>query len=244
MRSRVAVGILLLAGNLASCGLQEGSETGRGSEPLSDQGTSLSATAELGSMDCDTGGNTAQITLITTGAVDSVSVTESVNGGAPVQISMIFSHEFQRYEGGPPRNKRVVFETELLPLSLGNSHEVELCFRQHGRRKMTCAAPFDVDMTSCDNGAQCPGEPTFGITGDLCADTELQVQIENVAYSADLSLTAGGEVLSVAPGAGCTVEALWDYSGDIMLLEEFTLTLSQGATVVAEVTQTFGCEED
>lgn len=127
-----------------------------------DNGTSLSATAETAALTC-TSEEEAQVditgTVTTTGSVDSVIITASINGGAPAQMGTIRPQDFS-HDG---RNKTAGY---ALSLSLPNGeHTIQVCFTQSGSQgrepKATCAELLTV-IVDCAPKNVCEREEPFG----------------------------------------------------------------------------------
>ena len=127
-----------------------------------DNGTSLSATAGTTAVTC-TSEEGAQVdlagTVTTTGSVDSVIITASVDGGAPVQMGIIRPQDFS-HDG---RIKTAGYAASFdLP---NGEHTIVMCFTQSGSQgrepKHTCAAPVTV-IVDCAPDNVCEGEEPFG----------------------------------------------------------------------------------
>jgi hypothetical protein len=127
-----------------------------------DNGTALSATAGTTAVTC-TSEEGAQVdlagTVTTTGSVDSVIITASVDGGAPVQMGIIRPQDFS-HDG---RNKTASYTASFdLP---NGEHTIQMCFTQSGSQgrepKHACAAPVTV-IVDCAPDNVCEGEEPFG----------------------------------------------------------------------------------
>ncbi|MDY7229610.1 hypothetical protein [Hyalangium rubrum] len=127
-----------------------------------DNGTSLSATAEVTANTC-TSEEAAQVdiagTVTTTGSVDSVIITASIDGGDRVQMGLIQPQDFL-HDG------RIKTAGYALSVSLPNGeHTVQVCFTQSGSQgrepKETCAAPITV-VVDCAPDNVCEGMEPFG----------------------------------------------------------------------------------
>ncbi len=158
---------------LAGCGVsqeEEGAGLARSEEEVkagdasrgTDEGTALSATASVAGTTC-TSEEAAQValagTVSTTGSVDSVIITASIDGGAPVQLGVIPPQDFS-HDG------RIKTASYAVSTSVPNGeHTVQLCFTQSGSQgrepKRTCAAPITV-VIDCAPANVCEDQEPFG----------------------------------------------------------------------------------
>jgi len=127
-----------------------------------DNGTSLSATAAATAITC-TSEEEATVdlagTVTTTGSVDSVIITASIDGGAATQMGLIRPQDFS-HDG------RIKTAGYALSVSLPNGeHTIQVCFTQSGSQgrepKSTCAAPVTV-VVDCAPDNVCEGQEPFG----------------------------------------------------------------------------------
>lgn len=174
-----------------------------------DDGTALTATATAGAPACGSDG-TAQVTftgtVTSTGSVDSVEITASVDGGTATPVGVIEPQDFTT--GG--RDKTADYS---ITLSLSNgTHEIVLCFTQSGAQgrepKEFCTAPITV-VVACDT---CAKEGPFGnIVGnpDLCnGDGPPHIPVH---VSGDLGDSAA---LAIDGPDGYHLDATMDHAGD------------------------------
>jgi hypothetical protein len=170
---------------LTACGTGQGGEgdTSAGSQDtlnagaqpgeLDDNGTELTATAEVTATTC-TSETEAQVslggTVGTTGSVDSVIITAAIDGGDRVELTTLLPQDFE-HEG---RDKTATYAVDVtLP---NGTHTVELCFTQSGSQgrepKTTCATPISVviDCTPPEQNVCAEAAPFGDIVGNpsLC----------------------------------------------------------------------------
>lgn len=128
-----------------------------------DNGTELTAsTVSTGAPVC-TLNDAAQIEfsglVSTTGSVDSVEITASVDGGPAGQVGVILPQEFEH----AGRNKVAAYAV-MIEITNG-THTVEFCFTQSGEQgrlpKTTCAAPVTV-VVECAAQSVCANVQAFG----------------------------------------------------------------------------------
>jgi hypothetical protein len=186
-----------------------------------DQGTSLSATAATTATTC-TSEEEAQVdiggTVTSTGSVDSVIITVSVDGGAPAQMGLIQPQDYS-HDG------RIKTASYSLSLSLPNGeHTIQVCFTQSGSQgrepKTVCAAPVTV-VVDCAPDNVCEGQEPFGnLVGNpsLCTGRgppHIPVHVRG-DFGEDASLTIsgpGGFTHSAAmnhAGESCVYQYNWD----------------------------------
>lgn len=135
-----------------------------------DNGTGLSASCTPGDVQCtsDSGGTvTLSGTVTSTGSVDSVVITASINGGEETQVGLIEPTDFS-HDG---RIKTVSYSVTL---TLDNgTYSVELCFTQSGAQgrkpKRVCTAPITITV-DCAPHDVCAG---VGFFGDLVGNSDL-----------------------------------------------------------------------
>jgi len=192
-----------------------------GAAAQGDQGTSLSATAATTALTC-TSEEEAQVDIggvvTSTGSVDSVIITASINGGAPAQMGLIRPQDFS-HDG------RIKTASYSLSLNLPNGeHTVQVCFTQSGSQgrepKQTCAAPVTV-VVDCAPDNVCAGEEPFGnLVGNpsLCTGNgppHIPVHVRG-DFGEDPALTIagpGGFTHSAAmnrSGESCVYQYNWD----------------------------------
>lgn len=150
---------LTLPAGCANPSPEIGQQTFASTNAQEDNGTTLTATATAGAPVCSADG-TAQVTLsgtvTSTGSVDSVEITATVDGGPATQISTIEPQDFSK--GG--RDKNADYSVSL-SLDSG-THEIVLCFTQSGAQgrepKQFCTDPITV-VVACED---CTKEGPFG----------------------------------------------------------------------------------
>lgn len=154
-------------------GSQDSLSAGAGEGARDDNGTELTATAEVTATTC-TSETEARVslggTVSTTGSVDSVIITAAIGDEDRVELATLRPQDFE-HDG---RDKTAAYAVDVvLP---NGTHTVELCFTQSGAQgrepKMTCAAPVTVvvDCASDDTGVCAEAEPFGNIVGNpsLC----------------------------------------------------------------------------
>jgi hypothetical protein len=218
--------LLLLA--LATAGCADTADTGQQASTGSpsggqvDNGTELTATATANAPVCS-GDGTAQVafsgTVTSTGSVDSVEITATVDGSTPTQVGTIEPQDFS----GSGRDKTADYSVSL---SLGSgTHEVALCFTQSGAQgrepKQFCTDPITV-VIACDD---CAKEGPFGdIVGNpnLCngnGPPHVPIHVSgNFGDTAALAIDGpGGYHLDTTmdhAGNSCIYQYNWDTIGN------------------------------
>lgn len=190
-----------------------------------DDGTALSATCAAGAPQCTSqeGADVALTgTVSTTGSVDSVDITASVDGATAAVVGTIQPQDFT-HDG---RNKTASYSVTV---SLTNgTHTVQLCFVQSGAQgrtpKSTCAAPVTVTV-ACQPQNTCAGIGFFGdlvgnhslctgngpphipvhVKGDLGEEPSLSISGPN-HYSFQATMRHAGE--------SCVYQYNWDTAGN------------------------------
>lgn len=188
-----------------------------------DDGTALSATAQLDSVTCSKGNGTAALsgTVSTTGSVDSVEISAQVDGGAAANVGVIEPQAFQ-HDG------RVKTAAYAVNVSLADgTHQVTLCFTQSGAQgrtpKQVCAAPVSVSV-ACE-ASSCAGMEPFGdLVGNpsLCRGNgppHIPVHVKGDFGDAPTLEISGpgeyGESVSMNhAGQSCVYQYNWDTRGN------------------------------
>lgn len=150
-------------GGTSSGGAQGSLNAGAAPSERDDNGTELTATAEVTGNTC-TSETEAQVSLggvvSTTGSVDSVIITAAIDGGDRVELTTLNPQDFE-HDG---RNKTATYAVSVtLP---NGTHTVEICFTQSGAQgrepKTTCATPVTVVVDCAPEQNVCADAEPFG----------------------------------------------------------------------------------
>lgn len=186
-----------------------------------DQGTSLSATSGVTATTC-TSEEAAQVdiagTVTSTGSVDSVIITASIDGGEATQMGIIEPDDFS-HDG---RTKTASYS---LSVSLANGdHTVQVCFTQSGSQgrepKQSCAEPITVSIDCAPDNVCAAQEPFGDLVGNpsLCTGhgpPHIPVHVRG-DFGEDPALTISGpEGFSFSAtmnhaGESCVYQYNWD----------------------------------
>lgn len=210
-----------IEGGTPSEGISIEDKTATGVTP-DDNGTELSARATAGGPTCSgTSGGTVPVsgTVTTTGAVDSVNITASIDGNTATQVGTILPQDFS-HEG---RYKTANYSVSVTVPN--GTHVVEMCFIQSGSQgrepKKVCVT---ISVTvSCESF--CEAQGVFGnIVGNrnLCngnGPPHIPVHVKGeFGGSAALTITGPGHYTHSATlwraGDSCVYHYNWDTEGN------------------------------
>jgi hypothetical protein len=231
-----------------ACGSGQGGEDGRstGSEgslsaaadEFDDNGTELTATAQVAGEPVCTSETEAQVSLAgtvsTTGSVDSVIITVKLDDGDALTLDTLEPQDFT-HEG---RDKTASYAVSVAVPN--GTHTLTVCFTQSGAQgrepKTTCAAPVTVTIDCASDNACEEAEPFGDIVGNpsLCTGNgppHVPVHVRgDFGEEPTLSIAGpGGFAHSAAmmhAGESCNYHYNWDTDGNNGGAGTYTFTVT------------------